>query len=42
MQHALTASGITPPGDANTLTNAADVSNYLRKAQSLVAAGAAQ
>jgi phospholipase C len=42
MHYQLTARGIVPPGDPKTLTNAADVANYLREAQKRSAAGGAR
>ena len=42
MDHSLKRRGIPPPGDVKTLTTAAEVSRYLRQAQTRSAAGAPQ
>jgi phospholipase C len=42
MQHSIAAEGLKPVGDVSTLTNAAEVSDYLRRAQQVVLTGARQ
>jgi hypothetical protein len=42
MNYQLQQRGIAPPGDVNTLTNAADTASFLQEAQKRSAAGGAQ